>query len=1224
MQSTLLRARGLHTFKNFLSEIPEGALLKADNIVIDRDGIIEPRRGLPLYGDSLGVLGATRAKQLLTYKNRIIRHFLDDLEFDDGEGNFTAFNGSFTEVDDGLRIKGIEANGNFYFTTVDGIKKISATSASQFTSASGYVTNAGGIRGTSLSAIINYTNPGFLSTESKVAYRVVWGIRDVNNNVILGSPSERLVVTNISTVNTGTVDLTIFIPVGVTTDYFYQVYRTAVLERGSLTLDEIDPGEEMNLVLEAFVSSSDIANTFVTINESTPDSFRVSGTLLYTNPVSGEGILQANEPPPVAKDLALFKTQVYYANTRTKHTLELDFLSVDDFISGNASILIADANNNKRLYFFFGVQEVTDLTFDIQANITDGSYFLLYTGNDTRFYVVYMDKTGTTPAPTGPDTVGALAIIQADISGSVTATDVINVVETAINANTNSDFETTQPGGNALRITNFKNGPSTGVIDGLVTGATLSITTITEGRGEDAISQEPYLSNDPSSAVAIEETAQSFVRVVNADPQGLVYAQYISGEDDLPGKIFLQKRDNEDTTFYLASHSSITTEFNPVLPGYGEGDITAPSTIDSYTPHNLNTGDNVLFITNINIQGIHEVTVVDPDTFTIADVASGNDIGIFFFIPSVFSVSEVNPNRLYYSKPGQPEAVPTLNYIDIGPKDQEIRRILPLRDCIICAKDEGIYRITNDAGQVPVATLIDSSISILAPDSACVLNNLVYLFCSEGIAAINDSTAELISREIEDVTSEIANSKYTNNATATFGVGYETDRCYLFFTVTDVGDEVATQCYRYNFITQCWTRWDVSATCGIVSSRTDKLHLGAGNTNYLLRERKNRDRKDYADRETETTVLNNGVNGTTVSLGSVASINERDALVQTQYVTISQFNTLLKKLDTDPILDDSDYFSSLELTVGKQLNVYLTALIDKLNIDDGAIITQNFVSGDVDTGTDTVTITSHGYSEDQLVRFTSSVSLPGGIVANQAYYIIDVTTDTFRISETVGGTAVDITSGGSGTHRVSDEYYFSGTNIFETIQEEYNLTIYQLNVSMGVFWSDYALSEGTVEIESIVTSVNGVLNRVALLFEATFLQGNITSFAGIPTNVVWAPQFLEDPSVMKHIREGTFLFEETTFFGGDVAYRSDLSRNFDEISFELDGPGEWGTFEWGNLLWGGDGTQAPIRTLVPRQKQRCRWLEPQFLHTDARQKYSLIGISLTFEMNSERAYRANG
>src|SRR3970282_104867 len=222
---TLLKAVGLYTFVNELGMLPEGALLQADNVNIDRDGIIEPRRGFNLYGTNMP-LTQDRAKQLIVYKNRIIRHFGSSLQFDStGSGTFSTFSGSYTETETGLRIKSVESNGNLYFTTSAGIKKISANSASQLSTSSNYITNAGGPKALDVNLLITYDPSGFMDAESKVAYRIVGGINDANENLILGSPSARTIITNISTTLTANVQVTFSIPQDViNTNYFYQIY----------------------------------------------------------------------------------------------------------------------------------------------------------------------------------------------------------------------------------------------------------------------------------------------------------------------------------------------------------------------------------------------------------------------------------------------------------------------------------------------------------------------------------------------------------------------------------------------------------------------------------------------------------------------------------------------------------------------------------------------------------------------------------------------------------------------------------------------------------------------------------------------------------------------------------------------------------------------------------------------------------------------------------------
>ena len=77
---------------------------------------------------------------------------------------------------------------------------------------------------------------------------------------------------------------------------------------------------------------------------------------------------------------------------------------------------------------------------------------------------------------------------------------------------------------------------------------------------------------------------------------------------------------------------------------------------------------------------------------------------------------------------------------------------------------------------------------------------------------------------------------------------------------------------------------------------------------------------------------------------------------------------------------------------------------------------KTFATTDVNTGTEKITITSHGLLNGDPVQFTTTSALPGGITAGTTYYIINKTANDFEISTTVGGSAVNLTSQGTGTH----------------------------------------------------------------------------------------------------------------------------------------------------------------------------------------------------------------
>lgn len=69
----------------------------------------------------------------------------------------------------------------------------------------------------------------------------------------------------------------------------------------------------------------------------------------------------------------------------------------------------------------------------------------------------------------------------------------------------------------------------------------------------------------------------------------------------------------------------------------------------------------------------------------------------------------------------------------------------------------------------------------------------------------------------------------------------------------------------------------------------------------------------------------------------------------------------------------------------------------------------------IDTGADEFTSNSHGLANATPVKFHASTTLPGGLSATRTYYVINSATNTFQVATTVGGSAVDITTSGSGT-----------------------------------------------------------------------------------------------------------------------------------------------------------------------------------------------------------------
>jgi hypothetical protein len=301
-----LKISGLYTNPNQFSEIPEGALQRADNIVIDKGSVAEPRRGQAKYGQlpasytgSIDALYDYDGTLLVSYNNKLAR--------DNGSGTFTAYSNTYSPPS-GHRIKSTQANKNFYFTTSANIKKMSVISDEPI--------NAGAPRALEGYCAIGGTS-GFLSNNNSCAYRFVWGYKDANNNLIIGSPSGRATITN-TVSGDRKVDITLYVPDDVSVGYFYQAYRSVQVGTG------IEPPDDLQLVYEGNLTSGEKAAGLLTFTDITPDDLR--GAFLYTSPTQ-EGILQSNDEPPFCVDLCTYKSMTFYANTKGRQNIFLTLIS---------------------------------------------------------------------------------------------------------------------------------------------------------------------------------------------------------------------------------------------------------------------------------------------------------------------------------------------------------------------------------------------------------------------------------------------------------------------------------------------------------------------------------------------------------------------------------------------------------------------------------------------------------------------------------------------------------------------------------------------------------------------------------------------------------------------------------------------------------------------------------------------------------------------------------
>lgn len=1423
--SNTTNVKGLYTFGNELS-FPEGSLEVADNVVIDEDGIVKPRRGFKDIGQELPVI-SQRVKQHLSYKKNLIRHYGTTLEWLNGEV-FSQFSGVYEQLSSDTRIKFQEANSNLYFTTKKGVMKISAKSANDFLTTPNYITPAGVPKAIDIYGTPVYSESGYLPPQSKVAYKVLFGKKDFNNNLLLGAATSRFVVSNISkdiftfertfltykqdenfvaqrtvvtcsnvnntyetnTVNpnsyilidnaenenkyilwfdkgtgiapvvsgytniridlqslgssdpvgpaivsqvasfgglnginltisgniltftnttagislgvrpvggdadnlgpvgawaftvaeTGTVsryikkfftvntldkkycvyygnsqtidtvpedpsldsgyefigiqiannspksyiatrtsavlstviassfsieastsganpfvsltsinggnipdstqgnittsvmevsivnqgavtsgknanvELTFTIPENIDNTFFYRIYRTAYISSLELEIpfDQLDPGEECFLVYEEGVTQP--SGSKITIIDSTPESFRQTGEPLYENPESGDGTLSANNVPPVAVDITNYNGYTFYSNTSNNHSFSLDILSIDSLTADLSKIQISNQFLSKK-YEFVGKKQITRITTSTKSDtkvhtpINEDSYIVLYSADNETKYIVYFDD-GTGSAPEVSDAI----LVRVNISELLLTDYVAEVMAISLSQFPDFSIETQ---GNDVIITNIENGSSIETTTPnedpvLDIGTGWVIDTEQLGEGEDLLNGKILLSAFPSVGIKIEKTARSIVDVINADSSSPINGFYVSGQNDIPGKIQFEAKDTSQGEFYISIESGNTTDFIPELPELIVGTITDVYQISTgvtgleIVGHDFVEGEEVFFNlpnTIPVINGKYKVSVIDSNNIQIDAVFSmGDSTGSSYFFPFATSDNSAIPNRLMFSKRNQPEAVPRLNYIDIGTRDEPIKRILALRDNLFIMKTDGIFMLSGyDSRYFTVRQLDTERIGV--PDSAQVLNNQIYMMSTNSILTINESSPSIISRMIENKIRDVVDF-CPNFDSIGFGVAYDDDRSYTIWLPEDSTDEIATQAFRYNILTRSWTRWTKSATCGLVVGVTQRLYIGDGDRAVTMVERKKKDRTDQADRNFDVFLnIESFIDGR-YRLSSVEDIEVGDVITQTQVVSVDLYNMLLDKLNIDTGLPSTDY-DSLVCKTADNIASLLTSLNLKLIDDDS--------SG---------TVTMHVFDNtdwDQLV--------------------------------------------------VS----------FNELMDELN------DLNCVTTFKDYQKATRPVEYEYIVESVNVVQNEVTFNIETNIVQGTLVVYKQIKSEIIFNPTHFGNPSSWKQVSMGYVLFDQNNFYRMKLEYNTDLSASYEGSWFDGKGSGFWGSRDWGftrnNNYWGGDGNDAPRRSIIPRNKQRCRYIKPRITHSTARDFFRINGIAFAVREYSNRAYK---
>ena len=243
--------------------------------------------------------------------------------------------------------------------------------------------------------------------------------------------------------------------------------------------------------------------------------------------------------------------------------------------------------------------------------------------------------------------------------------------------------------------------------------------------------------------------------------------------------------------------------------------------------------------------GLIQLEALDDLAFPIT-VSSALRPNAFNAQLPVMSAQIPHKNRVYLSEPRQPDAVPPLQYLEIGDPDEEILAVRQAMDTTFVLKQRSAWVWTGDWPNIRVQR-IDATLQLIAPDTAAVIGTQVYCLTTQGVVALSNGAVGVIGLPIEDDLSFIAVTPAAK--LASWGCAYDSERHYLLAVPTASTDVRAQKIYAYNTLEKTWTRWNTPSAGGCLDDFNNIIRYGDATRAWLRRERKTHTRNDFYDED---------------------------------------------------------------------------------------------------------------------------------------------------------------------------------------------------------------------------------------------------------------------------------------------------------------------------------------------------------------------------------------
>jgi hypothetical protein len=1077
------------------------------------------------------------------------------------------------------------AQGNSYFTTDNGVYKLEREDLPAL--------EAGLPPGLDVQVTSSGVT-GIINPNSQTAYRVVFGRKDAQSNLILSAPSQQAIVyqsPQTATIN-GTISSGVAtVVVNDTGHPFTDIGQVVSIESYTASHgDTIASGSLFNITAVT-------VGTSFTFKHPTTATGTFTGTVSYG--WSPTATITASIPQEIASTQYLY--QIYRTSPSQSAVTEpfddfrlvaeqnIDstdvsrgFISYSDDLpqlllegqpylyTNSAQEGILQSNTRppraeditvfKGYAFYANTLQYHIRTFTVvdPTKLTSGDTVSLTDGTTTETYLFLGDAAN--------DAIGNESVKESLTVAGTTAT----VTHTAHGFANGDIIRVTDVGTSSIAIGEYTFDFT------IASGSTGTASFEGVRRGTSRLAKLVVTDTDVTVSQSIYFTASYLIKAINRNPNSIVYAQYTSEVTAPPGSVALLAKNLEQDAFSLTASS-----------------VAAGSTFEPQFP------------------------------------TSGT---------SVESEADIGTNRIYIGKLNEPEAVPLFNIRDVGSKASPILRVAALRDSVIILKDDGIYRLNGDTVNNFTVTALDNTVFVKATDSVVVLNNSVYCLSNQGVVQITDSAVRIVSRIIEPLLTAILGQDLEDNTSA---VGYESERIYLLSVKRpNTLSSVADVTYCYNYLTESWTSWQGGNKVffnALLRPSDDKLYsIPTIAQNRIIKERKQQDLVDYSGQEFCAPVVKALVSSATTTIGSDSvscQTPTAHGLSNGQLVTISRPSSTLTAsfaggavdlvgLRTVTVISDNalSFSASSNSLAGATGDIYVAPYISEASVAAVATIGLNTISvttaqaHNLNTG-DSITI------EQLSSAISAAFALPSDVLGYRSVTVTSPTTFDFQTTTPALGNA-------TGTVQMTDK---KQSNLLVSIEvvAAFTPTGGDAIVCENRLYKIEAIVKysQTVYVASLQTAYKSLSTALAFVHQA---YRSLIKFSPLTMgNVGMLKQFSEFQTNFRNYQSCSNISLD---FSSDSVVSSTKQQWNYKVGTDGTAPsfGGWGELEWGNFPWGGEAsiqriyTTQPsvlLRTYVPREVFIGTFIQPILDHKVAGEPLEIQSISLFSKPVTQRTSR---